>query len=67
MRSLSRAAVVSALALPLAFGGAGIAAASGGGDYNGKCVDHSCWIKSWWSWKGDITEYNVINAGIINA
>lgn len=65
MRSLSRAAVVSAFALPLVFGGAGVAVA-GGSDYE-KCVDHSCWVKSWWSWKGDITKVNVINAGIINS
>ncbi|MDR7301811.1 hypothetical protein [Haloactinomyces albus] len=81
MRSLSRAVVVSALALPLAIGGAGLASASGGD--NGHNGDHG-WDsyhsethkkkveKNFdWDWKWDWTYVNisdnkVINAGIIN-
>ncbi|GAA2333556.1 hypothetical protein GCM10009854_06230 [Saccharopolyspora halophila] len=68
MRSLSRAVVVSALTLPLAFAGAGLASAGGGGhhDQGGHkhCVYYSC--NSWWQATTTVNDQDVINAGIIN-
>ncbi|MFC7342387.1 hypothetical protein [Saccharopolyspora griseoalba] len=65
MRSISRAIVVSALALPLAFAGAGLASAGGekGGGHE-HCVYYSC--NSWWQQNVSVNDQDVINAGIIN-
>lgn len=67
MRSLSRAAVVSALALPLVLGGAGLAAAEDTMMDRGGCCSQSHWAwGSWFNW-GTVNDDDtqVINAGII--
>ncbi|MCI2423480.1 hypothetical protein MOQ72_39325 [Saccharopolyspora sp. K220] len=74
MRSLSRIAVVSAFALPLAIGGAGMAAAApwgwdgthkDDGDKN-TCIFISCNDLKWdWTHISD-DDVNIINAGIID-
>lgn len=63
MRSISRAIVVGALALPLAFAGAGLASAGGkGGDDH--CVYYSC--NTWWQNSTTVNDQDsIINAGII--
>lgn len=60
MRSFSRAVVVGALALPLAFAGAGLASAT-----DDVCSNASCN----WSWNLDMTavsddDQNLLNTGI---
>ncbi len=64
MRSLSRALVVSALTLPLAFAGMGVASA-GGGHGGHECNHWSCnWTDIDWTSTSD-DDIGVINAGII--
>lgn len=81
MRSLSRAVVVGALAMPLAIGGAGLASADGG-HHESKCGKNKCsttnnydidkkkelhYMKWNWDWTFvNVSDNQVINAGIIN-
>lgn len=65
MRSFSRAVVVGALTLPLAFAGAGLASATDDAYTDGVCGSQSCN----WGWDFDTTavsddDQNVINTGI---
>ena len=64
MRSISRAIVVGAITLPLAFAGAGLASAGEKGGGHKHCVYYSC--NTWWQNSTTVNDQDsIINAGII--